>query len=88
MRFPNTIITPSFVFRNHLIDFPEEFVQSPVGDIFLFYLLAEKGKLKFLDEAMCVYRFGVGVYSANSEYQKHFKSIKFLVLFSIASFRT
>ncbi|MEC4004432.1 glycosyltransferase [Flavobacterium sp. SUN052] len=78
---PNTIATPSLVFRNNIINYPDEFVKSPVGDIFLFYLLCEKGKIKFIEEEMCVYRFGVGIYSANSEYIKHYQTIEFLVLF-------
>ena len=65
-RFGNYIHTPSVVFRNVLKEFPFEFEHSPIGDYFLYMMLAEHGKLKYLDEKMGVYRYGVGVFSGNS----------------------
>jgi len=64
-RFGNYIHTPSVVFRNVIKEFPFEFSQSPIGDYFLYLLLAEQGKLKFLEDKMAIYRHGVGVYSGN-----------------------
>ena len=65
-RLGNYIHTPSVVFRNVIKEFPFEFEQSPIGDYFLHMMLAEQGKLKYLDEKMGVYRYGVGVFSGNS----------------------
>lgn len=65
-RFGNYIHTPSVVFRNVVKDFPYEFRLSPIVDYFLYLMLAEHGKLKFLEDKMCVYRHGVGVFSGES----------------------
>ena len=59
----NYIHTPSVVFRNIIKEYPKEFSLSPIGDYFLYMLLAEHGKLKYLEEEMAVYRYGVGVIS-------------------------
>ena len=67
-RLGNYIHTPSVVFRNVIKEFPFEFEQSPIGDYFLYMMLADHGKLKYLDERMAVYREGVGIWSAKSEY--------------------
>lgn len=68
-RLGNYIHTPSVVFRNILKKFPFEFEFSPIGDYFLYMMLAENGKLKYLEEKMAVYRHGVGVFSNNSNIQ-------------------
>lgn len=65
-RLGNYIHTPSVVFKNVIKEFPFEFELSPIGDYFLYMMLAEHGKLKYLDEKMAVYRFGVGVFSSQS----------------------
>lgn len=65
-QFGNYIHTPSVVFRNILKDFPFEFKQTPIGDFFLYLMLAQHGKIKYLDEKMSVYRYGVGVFSGRN----------------------
>jgi len=75
----NYIHTPSVVFRNIIKDFPFEFELSPVGDYFLYMLLAEKGKLKYIEETMAVYRYGVGIHSANSRIKTAKNSINFFI---------
>jgi glycosyltransferase involved in cell wall biosynthesis len=67
-RLGNYIHTPSVVFRNTIKEFPFEFSQSPIGDYFLYMMLAEHGKLKYLEGNMAVYREGVGVWSDKSVY--------------------
>lgn len=62
----NYIHTPSVVFRNIISDFPFEFEQTPIGDYFLYLMLAQYGKLKCLETKMAVYRYGVGVFSGTS----------------------
>lgn len=59
----NFIHTPSVVFRNQIINIPFEFEFSPVGDYFLYIILANQGFIKRLDDTMAVYRDGVGIYS-------------------------
>lgn len=65
-RLGNYIHTPSVVFKNLISEFPFEFEQSPIGDYFLYMMLAEHGKLKYFEDKMVVYRYGVGVYSVES----------------------
>ena len=70
----NYIHTPSVVFRNIIKEFPKEFSLSPIGDYFLYMLLAQYGKLKYLDETMCVYREGVGVWSGKDLFYRSFNT--------------
>lgn len=65
--YGNYIHTPSVVFRNVIKKFPEKMNESPIGDYFIYMLLAEFGKLKKLDDAMAVYRYGIGVHSSLSD---------------------
>ena len=62
-QYGNYIHTPSVVYRNIIKEFPFEFEQSPIVDFFLYLMLAEHGTIHYSEEKMCVYRFGVGVYS-------------------------
>lgn len=73
-RLGNYIHTPSVVFRNVIKEFPPEFSLSPIGDYFLYMLLSEYGKLKYLEEEMAVYREGVGIWSAKSDYFRNLKT--------------
>ena len=62
----NYIHTPSVVYRNILTSFPFEFYLSSIGDFFLYMLLAEHGKLKYLKKEMAIYRYGTGTLSSNN----------------------
>lgn len=73
-RLGNYIHTPSVVFRNIIKEFPPEFSLTPIGDYFLYMLLSEHGKLKYLEEEMAVYREGVGIWSAKTEYFRNLKT--------------
>jgi glycosyltransferase involved in cell wall biosynthesis len=75
-RLGNYIHTPSVVFRNIIKEFPPEFSLTPIGDYFLYMLLAEHGKLKYLEEKMSVYREGVGIWSTKSIEVRHFNTAK------------
>lgn len=68
-RLGNYVHTPSVVFRNVVKEFPFEFELSPIGDYFLYMMLAEHGKLKYIEDEMAVYRYGVGVFSGKSSLQ-------------------
>jgi len=59
----NFIHTPSVVFRNVIETFPQEFYSSPIGDFYLYMLLAAKGKFYYMNESMAVYRCDVGTFS-------------------------
>lgn len=76
----NYIHTPSVVFRNIIKKFPFEFELTPIGDFFLYMLLAEKGKLKYIEEKMAVYRFGVGIHSVNSAIKMVKSNLKLFTL--------
>ena len=73
-RSGNYIHTPSVVFSNIIKEFPFEFEKSPIGDYFLYMLLAQHGKLKYLEEKMATYRVGVGVWSNKSNYYRNFNT--------------
>lgn len=62
----NYIHTPSVVFRKVITSLPFEFRLTPIGDYFLYIILAEFGKIKYLEDKMSVYRFDVGVISKMS----------------------
>ena len=64
-RFGNYIHTPSVVYRNIIPTLPFEFEVTPIGDYFIYMMLAEHGKVKYMKEKMATYRFGVGVFSPN-----------------------
>ena len=65
-RLGNYIHTPSVVYRNVISKFPFEFQITPIADYFLYMMLAEHGKLKYIQEKMAVYRYEVGVFSGKS----------------------
>jgi glycosyltransferase involved in cell wall biosynthesis len=71
-RCGNYIHTPSVVFRNVLNGLPFEFEYAPIGDFFMYLMLAEHGKLFYIPKPMAVYRYGVGVYTGDS----HLRNIK------------
>lgn len=79
-RLGNYIHTPSVVFRNVIQEFPFEFSLTPIGDYFLYLLLAEHGKLKFMDGEMAVYRYGVGIHSVKTKLQNVKSSLELFAL--------
>jgi glycosyltransferase involved in cell wall biosynthesis len=78
-RHGNYIHTPSVVYRNIIKEFPSEFKITPIGDFFLYMILAEYGKLKYLTDIMCVYRHGIGVFSSKTDFKV---SLNIIELFS------
>ncbi|MEO7172479.1 glycosyltransferase [Flavobacterium sp.] len=79
-RLGNYIHTPSVVYRNVLPTLPFEFKITPIGDYFLYMMLAEHGKLKYINDKMAVYRFDVGILSGNNHVLKLKKWIDCLIL--------
>jgi glycosyltransferase involved in cell wall biosynthesis len=68
----NYIHTPSVIFRNRVQNMPDYTVKATIGDYFLYCFLGQFGKFKHLQESMAVYRYGVGVWSQQSEFKRHF----------------
>lgn len=64
----NFIPTPSCVFRNALFEkYPEWYYEVSLGDWILNLLVAQHGKIKYIDEAMGVYRIhGQGAWGKNA----------------------
>jgi glycosyltransferase involved in cell wall biosynthesis len=77
----NYIHTPSVVFRNVIQEYPAELNHSTIGDYFLYLLLAQYGKFKYWKEEMAVYRYGVGMFSVNTQDYKlyNFQATIFLL---------
>ena len=71
----NFIHTPSVVFRNMEIEFPEWYFSSFLGDYPLWSWLSKKGKIKYFPEKMAVYRENVGVWSGKSQEEREFKTM-------------
>jgi predicted O-linked N-acetylglucosamine transferase (SPINDLY family)/predicted SAM-dependent methyltransferase len=68
----NFISTPTVMYRNGLIqDFPEWYIKQSMGDWTSYILLAEHGKIGYIDEIMSAYRIHKGgVWSSKDrEYQ-------------------
>ena len=60
----NIVPTLSSVFRNLKINrFPDWFSSSPLGDYPLMLWIAQKGKIKYFNDKMAVYRQNTGVWS-------------------------
>jgi glycosyltransferase involved in cell wall biosynthesis len=75
-RLGNYIHTPSIVFRNIIKEYPKELSISPIGDYFLYMILTEHGKIKYLEDEMAVYRYGVGVISKMDDFMIACNNIK------------
>ena len=71
----NFIHTPSVVFRNMEIEFPEWYFSSFLGDYPIWLWLSKKGKIKYFPEKMGVYRENVGVWSGKSQEEREFKTM-------------
>lgn len=74
----NYIYTASCMFRNGLVDYPEWFCKSPIGDWIIHLLHARHGKIKFIDEVMGVYRVnGSGLWESKQSRYKREKLAEF-----------
>ncbi|MBZ9628899.1 glycosyltransferase [Psychroflexus sp. CAK1W] len=71
----NYIHTPSVMFKGQNLDFPNEFRLSPIGDFFLYMLLAKNGKIGYINEKMTVYRLGSGIWSNKTAYERNMKTV-------------
>jgi len=77
--YKNYIYTQSSVFRNCVFPLPKWFEKLEIGDYPLFMLIAQQGKIKFLDEVMAVYRINTqGIWSTKQAEEKQLKWIEML----------
>lgn len=73
----NPVMTPTAMIRN-VVDPPEWYADMPYGDMTLYFLLAEKGKIKYIDKLMSVYRIhSNGQWQGDSVMNNLLKDIKF-----------
>ena len=79
-KYGNYIHTPSVVFKNVITNLPYEITISPIGDYFLYLILAQHGKLKYFEEEMAVYRFGVGIHSTQGQIKMAKSNFKLFTL--------
>ena len=79
-QFGNYIHTPSVVYRNIIGVLTYEMMISPIGDYFLYLILAQHGKLKYFEEEMAVYRFGVGIHSTQGQIKMAKSNFKLFTL--------
>jgi glycosyltransferase involved in cell wall biosynthesis len=80
----NYIYTASSVFKNGLIkEFPTWYYKCSIGDWPLYLMIAEHGKIKFINEEMAVYRkHGGGIWSQRGTVEVFDKYLKTVYLCS------
>jgi glycosyltransferase involved in cell wall biosynthesis len=76
----NYIHTPSVVIKNLIKSFPEEFLNTPIGDYFLYMYLAQFGKIGKLKDTMSVYRYMSGIFSRLEDTSRLYKWLFTLLL--------
>ncbi|HQX31595.1 MAG: glycosyltransferase [Flavobacteriales bacterium] len=67
----NLMHTNTVVFRNFRENLPFELFSAPMADYLFHVISASKGFIHRLDDAMSVYRVGVGIFSSKSEIETH-----------------
>lgn len=73
----NPVMTPTVMIRN-IISVPDYYTELPYGDMPLYLLLSEKGKIKYIDKLMSVYRIhSGGQWQGESVYNNLLKDLKF-----------
>ena len=76
----NIVPTLSVVYRHFNINFPDWFFSSPLGDYPLMLWIAQRGKIKYFENKMAVYRQNVGVWSGKKiNYENIFKMFDGLI---------
>jgi len=73
----NPVMTPTVMFKR-MLDIPDWFAEMPYGDMPLYLLLAQKGKIKYIDRLMSIYRIHPGGdWQGHSMYSNLLKDIFF-----------
>ncbi|MEO8209858.1 MAG: glycosyltransferase [bacterium] len=77
LRGYNPIMTPTVMIRN-ILEIPEGYLEMPYGDMPLYLILSGKGKIKYIDKMMSVYRIhSKGNWQGDSVYNNLLKDLKF-----------
>jgi len=77
LRGYNPVMTPTVMIRN-ILEPPDWYAEMPYGDMTLYFLLAEKGKIKYIDKLMSVYRIhSNGQWQGDSVKNNLLKDLKF-----------
>ncbi len=73
----NPIMTPTVMMRN-ILPLPEWYAEMPYGDMLTYLLLSRKGKIRYIDRNMSIYRVhGSGQWQGDSMYNNLLKDLKF-----------
>ncbi|MEZ4691519.1 MAG: glycosyltransferase [Ignavibacteria bacterium] len=73
----NPVMTPTVMVRN-VVSIPEFYSGMPYGDMLLYLLLSQKGKLRYIDRLMSVYRIhSNGQWQGETVYNNILKDLKF-----------
>jgi glycosyltransferase involved in cell wall biosynthesis len=73
----NPVMTPTVMIRN-ILHIPDYFAELPYGDMPLYLLLSEIGKIKYIDKLMSVYRIhSSGQWQGEKVYNNLLKDIHF-----------
>ncbi len=73
----NPIMTPTVMMRN-ILPLPEWYAEMPYGDMLTYLLLSQKGKIRYIDRNMSIYRVhGSGQWQGDSMYNNLLKDLKF-----------
>ncbi|MBX7043045.1 MAG: glycosyltransferase [Ignavibacteria bacterium] len=73
----NPIMTPTVMMRN-ILPLPDWYCEMPYGDMLTYLLLAAKGKIRYIDKNMSIYRIHEsGQWQGDSLYNNLLKDLKF-----------
>ncbi len=73
----NPVMTPTVMIRN-ILEPPDWYSELPYGDMPIYLMLAEKGKIKYIDKMMSVYRIhSNGQWQGETVYNNLLKDLKF-----------
>ena len=73
----NPVMTPTVMIKN-ILSIPDNYTELPYGDMPLYLLLTEKGKIKYIDKLMSVYRIHPsGQWQGETVYNNLLKDLKF-----------
>jgi glycosyltransferase involved in cell wall biosynthesis len=78
-----SMATASMLYRNSMMTFPDWVYKAHNFDIAIQILLADRGKIKYFDEPMSVYRRALGSNSFNPEYPLDYVLKRQVELFSL-----
>lgn len=77
LRGYNPIMTPTVMMRN-ILPLPDWYADMPYGDMLTYLMLTQKGKIRYIDRNMSIYRIHEkGQWQGDSAYNNLLKDLKF-----------